>query len=126
MKTTLKIPSILATITLTAAFALTGCGGGDDKRNDTVPQGFLPGGNNPVGTCGDGVNLAEYNAINSTMNREQIIAITCDQPTAIHPANGGSIKTEILLWSFGNATVTVEVTLSKSASVGTTGYLTEF
>ena len=42
MKTTLKLPSVLATITLAAAFALTGCGGGDDSSSDLA--------DNPVGT----------------------------------------------------------------------------
>lgn len=74
MKTTLKIPSILATITLAAAFALTGCGGGDSGSGNSVPAGT-------VGTAGDGANQGEYDAIQKGMTREQVIAIMADAPT---------------------------------------------
>ena len=74
MKTTLKLPSVLATITLAAAFALTGCGGGDDSSSDLA--------DNPVGTKGDSINRNELAALKCGMNKEQVLAIVGDTPIA--------------------------------------------
>lgn len=72
MKTLNK--SLLATLTLSAALALTGCGGGDSGSGNSVPAGT-------VGTAGDGANQGEYDAIQKGMTREQVIAIMADAPT---------------------------------------------
>ena len=68
--TTRKLGYVLMTA---AALVIVGCGSGSDG-GDSLPVG-------KVGTVGDGVNTAEYEAIQGGMNREQIIAIIGDQPT---------------------------------------------
>lgn len=66
-------PAFLVTALL-GALALTACGGGSDDG------GALPAGK--VGTVGDGVNEAEYAAIQCGMNKDQVTAIIGDAPTA--------------------------------------------
>ena len=72
MKTTLKLPSVLATITLAAAFALTGCGGGDDSSSDLA--------DNPVVATVDNINRNELAELKCGMNKEQGLAIVGDAP----------------------------------------------
>jgi hypothetical protein len=57
-----------------AIFALAACGGGDDSKALAAGK---------VGTLGDGVNQAEYDALQCGMNRDQVAAIVADQPTAL-------------------------------------------
>lgn len=70
----MKNTTLLAALICAATLALTACGGADSGSNDSLPGGV-------VGTKGDGVNQAEFDAINGTMNRDQVIAIIGDGPT---------------------------------------------
>ena len=64
------------TIAVTAlALTLTACGGGSSD------SGSLPTGK--VGTVGDGVNQAEFDALQCGMNKDQVMAIVGDTPTTI-------------------------------------------
>jgi hypothetical protein len=65
-------PTFFATALL-AALALTACGGGD-SGGDALPAG-------KVGTVGDGVNAAEFEAIQCGMNKDQVFAIVGDAPS---------------------------------------------
>lgn len=68
--TTRKLGSVLM---MAAALVIVGCGSGSDG-GDSLPMG-------KVGTVGDGVNQAEFDAIQGGMNREQLAAIIGDLPT---------------------------------------------
>lgn len=63
---------------LICALALTACGGGDSS---SPTSGDLPSGK--VGTVGDGMNAAEFEAIQCGMNKDQVMTIVGDAPTTI-------------------------------------------
>ena len=64
---------ILSAVIVAAALGLVACGGGG-SGGDSLPEG-------KVGTVGDGVNAAEFAAIQCGMDKDQIIAITGDGPS---------------------------------------------
>lgn len=74
MKTMNTFKRLLTVLLAAAAMSLAACGGGD-SGGDSLPEG-------KVGTVGDGVNAAEFAAIQCGMNKDQIIAITGDGPSA--------------------------------------------
>jgi outer membrane protein assembly factor BamE (lipoprotein component of BamABCDE complex) len=59
-----------------AVVSLSACGGGD---SGSPTAGDLPAGK--IGTVGDGVNAAEFEAIQCGMNKDQVTAIVGDTPT---------------------------------------------
>jgi hypothetical protein len=63
--------------TLICALALTACGGGTSSSSTT---GDLPAGK--VGTAGDGINAAEFEAIQCGMNKDQVMGIVGDANNA--------------------------------------------
>lgn len=71
MNQTKTAKRLLTILIAAAAMSLAACGGGGS--GDSLPEG-------KVGTVGDGVNAAEFAAIQCGMNREQVIAITGDGP----------------------------------------------
>ena len=74
MNQTKTAKRLLTVLIAAAAMSLAACGGGGDS-GDSLPEG-------KVGTVGDGVNAAEFAAIQCGMNKDQIIAITGDGPNA--------------------------------------------
>ncbi len=72
MKTTNTFKRLLTVLFAAAAMSLAACGGGD-SGGDSLPEG-------KVGTVGDGVNTAEFSAIQCGMSRVQVITITGDGP----------------------------------------------
>lgn len=64
---------LLTTLAIGMTLTLMACGSGSSS-SDRLAAGT-------VGTKGDGVNQAEFDAINGTMNRDQVIAIVGDGPT---------------------------------------------
>lgn len=66
---------LLTILVAAAALSLAACGGGDSGGN------ALPAGK--VGTVGDGVNAAEFEAVQCGMNKDQVTAIIGDAPTVI-------------------------------------------
>lgn len=74
-KTTKRLLTILIAA---AAMSLAACGGGDSGSATT---GDLPSGK--VGTVGDGLNAAEFEAIQCGMNKDQVTAIVGDGPTSM-------------------------------------------
>lgn len=77
MKTTNTFQRLLTVLFAAAAMSLAACGGGDSGSATT---GDLPSGK--VGTVGDGMNAAEFEAIQCGMNKDQVMAIVGDGPTA--------------------------------------------
>ena len=78
MKNTNTIKRLLTVLLAAAAMSLAACGGGDGGSATT---GELPSGK--VGTVGDGLNAAEFEAIQCGMNKDQVMAIVGDAPTII-------------------------------------------
>ena len=74
MNQTKTAKRLLTLLIVAAAMSLAACGGGD-SGGDSLPEG-------KVGTVGDGVNAAEFAAIQCGMNKDQIIAVTGDGPSA--------------------------------------------
>ena len=72
MNQTKTAKRLLTVLIAAAAMSLAACGGGGS--GDSLPEG-------KVGTVGDGVNAAEFAAIQCGMNADQIIAITGDGPS---------------------------------------------
>jgi outer membrane protein assembly factor BamE (lipoprotein component of BamABCDE complex) len=68
--------SILIAVIVAAALGLVACGGGDSS---SATSGDLPSGK--VSTTGDGVNAAEFEAIQCGMNKDQVMTIVGDGPT---------------------------------------------
>lgn len=101
MKTMNTFKRLLTVLFSAAAMSLAACGGGD---SGSETAGDLPSGK--VGTVGDGMNAAEFEAIQCGMNKDQVLAIVGDSPTEY---NGDSIwlyKTPALFTSLlfnGNA-----------------------
>ena len=83
---------LLTALAVCAALTLAACGSGS-SAGDSLAGGA-------VGTHGDGVNSAEYDAITKGMNKEQIIALVGDQPTFLAPAGLG------IAWKNANGTTT--------------------
>jgi hypothetical protein len=77
MKTTNTFQRLLTVLLAAAAMSLAACGGGGDSAGST--ESVLPAG--AVATAGDGVNLAEYNAITCGMPRDEVRRIIADAPT---------------------------------------------
>ena len=77
MNQTKTAKRLLTVLIAAAALSLTGCGGGDSGSATT---GELPSGK--VGTVGDGLNAAEFEAIQCGMNKDQVSAIVGDGPTS--------------------------------------------
>ena len=73
-KTAKRLLTILFAV---AAMSLAACGGGD---SGSATSGDLPSGK--VGTVGDGMNAAEFEALQCGMNKDQVMAIVGDEPTA--------------------------------------------
>lgn len=74
-----KTAKRLLTILIAAAgLSLSACGGGD---SGSATSGDLPSGK--VGTVGDGMNAAEFEAIQCGMNKDQVMAIVGDAPSII-------------------------------------------
>ncbi len=95
MKNTKTFQRLLTVLFAAAAMSLTACGGGD---GGSATSGDLPSGK--VGTVGDGMNAAEFEAIQCGMNKDQVMAIVGDGPTAdlngvvwnyIYGSNGSQI-----------------------------------
>jgi len=74
MKNTNTIKRFLTVLLAAAAMSLAACDGGD-SGGDSLPEG-------KVGTVGDGVNAAEFAAIQCGMNKDQVTAIVVDSPTS--------------------------------------------
>lgn len=91
--------SILSAVIVAAALGLVACGGGDDKKD---VASVLPAG--AVATVGDGVNLAEYNAIQCGMTRAQVETIVGDAATTSVTVNGNG---HLNAYKFGDLTVVV-------------------
>ena len=68
---------LLTILIAAAAMSLAACGGGD---SGSATSGDLPSGK--VGTVGDGMNAAEFEAIQCGMNKDQVMAIVGDGPTS--------------------------------------------
>ena len=98
------LPILLAVV---AVVALFGCGGGGSSSDAPVVAdiGLLPDGK--VGTAGDLVNKAEYEAITCGMTKEQVMAIVVDQPTKVI----GEIATNSanLIWNNGSSIAAVVI-----------------
>lgn len=77
MNQTKTAKRLLTVLIAAAALSLAACGGGDSGSATT---GDLPSGK--VGTVGDGVNAAEFEAIQCGMNKDQVTAIVGDGPTS--------------------------------------------
>jgi hypothetical protein len=82
----------LSAVIVAAALGLVACGGGDSGPSSLLSSGA-------VGTKGDYVNLAEYEAIKGGMTMDQVKAIVADAPTGTGSAYLG--------WSFGGVDVGV-------------------
>lgn len=87
----------MSVVIVAAALGLVACGGGDSGRGSAT-TGDLPSGK--VSTVGDGLNAAEFEAIQCGMNKDQVTAIVGDSPTAdlggliwnyIYGSNGSQI-----------------------------------
>lgn len=78
MNQTKTAKRLLTVLIAAAAVSLAACGGGDSGG---ATSGDLPAGK--VGTVGDGVNAAEFEAIKCGMNKDQVNAIVGDAPTEI-------------------------------------------
>ena len=76
MNQTKTAKRLLTVLIAAAALSLAACGGGDSGSATT---GDLPSGK--VGTVGDGMNAAEFEAIQCGMNKDQVMAIVGDGPT---------------------------------------------
>jgi hypothetical protein len=75
MKQTKIAKRLLTTVLAAAVMSLAACGGGgSENASDILPAG-------KVGTIGDGINQAEFDAVQCGMNRDQILAIVGDQPS---------------------------------------------
>ena len=74
MNQTKTAKRLLTILIAAAAMSLAACGGGGS--GDSLPEG-------KVGTVGDGVNAAEFEAIKCGMNKDQVNAIVGDAPTEI-------------------------------------------
>ena len=72
---------LLTALTVGLALTLTACGSGGSDGGGV--SSVLPGG--AVGTVGDGINTAEYNAIKGGMTADQIKAIVGDAPSSEGP-----------------------------------------
>lgn len=94
----MKTNTLLAA--LLCALALTACGGGDSS---SPTSGDLPSGK--VGTVGDGINAAEFEAIQCGMNKDQVMAIVGDGPTA----NAGDV-----LWNWNTASNITQVAFTSA------------
>lgn len=90
---------LLSAVIVAAALGLVACGGGASSDS---PQSLL--GTGAVGTVGDGVNLAEYNAIQCGMTQAQVETIVGDAPTTSVVVNGDG---HLNAYKFGNLTVVV-------------------
>lgn len=77
----LKINSLFLGLFVAAAMGLTACGSGSSDGGGV--SSVLPGG--AVGTKGDGINAAEYEAIKGGMTADQIKAIVGDNPSVEGP-----------------------------------------
>jgi|GEM_PF-3324487 len=75
--------SLLNAVVVAATLGLVACGGG---TGSSAASGDLPSGK--VGTTGDGMNAAEFEALQCGMNKDQVMAIVGDAPTEY---NGDSI-----------------------------------
>jgi hypothetical protein len=98
MKTMNTFKRLLTVLLAAAAMSLAACGGGDGGSATT---GDLPAGK--VGTVGDGVNAAEFEAIQCGMNKDQVMAIVGDGPTNI-------LGDVVLNWNFGSVFTQVAFT----------------
>lgn len=78
MNQTKTAKRLLTILIAAAAMSMAACGGGTSSSATT---GDLPSGK--VGTVGDGMNAAEFEAIQCGMNKDQVTAIVGDAPTAI-------------------------------------------
>lgn len=78
MKTMNTFKRLLSVLFAAAAMSLAACGGGD---SGSATSGDLPSGK--VGTVGDGMNAAEFEAIQCGMNKDQVTAIVGDGPSII-------------------------------------------
>ena len=86
MNQTKTAKRLLTILIAAAAMSLVACGGGGD--NDSLPAG-------KVGTVGDGMNAAEFEAIQCGMNKDQVMAIVGDAPTIIAQDTGWIYKSDI-------------------------------
>lgn len=77
MKTMNTFKRLLSVLLAAAAMSLAACGGGD---SGSATSGDLPSGK--VGTVGDGMNAAEFESIQCSMNKDQVTAIVGDGPTS--------------------------------------------
>lgn len=84
---------ILSAVIMSAALGLVACGGGDSGGS---PASMLPAG--AVATNGDGVNLAEYNAISCGMPKVEVRRIVADAPAD---------ERGYLFYSMGEVTATI-------------------
>jgi hypothetical protein len=88
-------------ITISAFTTLIGCGGSSSSDASTVADiSLLPDGK--IGSPGDLVNKAEYEAIGCGMTKNEVMAIVVDMPT--------KITGETLVWNNGIGTVTTSFT----------------
>lgn len=92
--------TILATAITALALSLTACGGGSSD------SGGLPSG--VVGTKGDGVNQAEYDAVQCGMNKEQVTAIVGDAPTIISAD---------IVWNWNYPTMSTQIAFTSPTGV---------
>lgn len=109
-------------IALASAGALTACGGGGDATETSVPASvsLLPDGK--VGTAGDLVNKAEYEAITCGMTKEQVMAVVVDQPTSV--SGDMTFNKGALVWNNGKIVVGIifsEVVTNKTIALPTAG-----
>jgi hypothetical protein len=93
-------------ITLAAVAALQGCGGSSGSDTpDVADINLLPDGK--VGTVGDLVNKAEYEAISCGMTKEQVMAIVVDQPTKV--IGEYALNSATLIWNNGRSIAAVGI-----------------
>jgi len=105
-------------VALMCALALTACGGGGS--GDSLPEG-------KVGTVGDGVNAAEFAAIQCGMNKDQIIAITGDGPSASYNNGEGlgwTLTDPYVLVYFQNSGLLREKVMAKKGQANALAQIT--
>lgn len=113
MNQTKTAKRLLTVLIAAAAMSIAACGGGD---SGSATAGDLPSGK--VGTVGDGINAAEFEAIQCGMNKDQVTAIVGDSPTIVAQDIG---------WIYKTATIFTDVIFTdangvvKSKSTGAIG-----
>lgn len=100
----LKIKTLFVGMFVAASLALTACGSGSSDGGGV--SSVLASGS--VGTQGDGINAAEYDAIKGGMTPDQIKAIVGDAPSSEWPT--------ILSWKL-SANSEADVIMANGVSV---------